>query len=93
LAGARQRKCRAALEREPGIRKFDMTDIIQSTTGRNSLATAPLVYIYDGRECVGFILARGKTDYEAFDPNNNSVGIFETQPRATNALLIKEGRA
>jgi hypothetical protein len=42
--------------------------------------TAPLAYVYDGRECLGHVLSRGK-----------SVGIFGTQHQAANALLVREG--
>ena len=51
----------------------------------------PMVSVYDGQQCLGHVLARGKTGYEAFDPNDESVGIFETQRQAANALLVKEG--
>jgi len=54
--------------------------------------TMPLAYVYDGRQCLGHVLARGPAGFEAFDANDTSVGIFETQRQAANALLIKEGR-
>ena len=50
--------------------------------------TAPLSYIYDGRECLGFVLARGKLGFEAMDREGKSLGIFDTQRQAANALLI-----
>ena len=53
--------------------------------------TTPLVSIYDGRECLGHVLSRGPKGFEAFDRDDQSVGIFETQRQAANALLIKEG--
>jgi hypothetical protein len=49
-------------------------------------APTPLVSVCDGRECVGFILARGKTGYEAFDRDQRSVGTFKTQHEAAAAL-------
>ena len=57
-----------------------------------SSAPSPLSYVYDGQQCVGHVLSRGKAGFEAFDPNDISLGIFETQRQAANALLIKEGR-
>jgi hypothetical protein len=54
--------------------------------GGNSLA-----YVYDGRECLGHVLGRGKLGFEALDRDDKSIGIFETQRQAANALLIKEG--
>jgi hypothetical protein len=47
--------------------------------------------VTDGREAIGHIIARGRLGFEAFDPNNKSVGIFETQSQAANALLIEDG--
>jgi len=68
---------------------------IPRSSRRNSSDSAnikpSMLSVYDGRECCGFVLARGKLGYEAFDPNDKSIGIFETQRRAANALLIKEG--
>jgi hypothetical protein len=53
--------------------------------------TAPLVSVYDGQQCLGHVLARGKAGYEAFDRDDKSLGFSETQRQAANALLIKEG--
>jgi hypothetical protein len=33
-------------------------------------ATTPMVSVYDGRACLGFILARGRADFEAFDSSH-----------------------
>ena len=61
---------------------------------KGGIATVPIevhiACVYDGRQCLGHVLARGKTGYEAFDPNDKSLGIFDTQRQAANALLIKE---
>jgi len=56
----------------------------------SSPPTTPLVSIYDGRECLGHVLARGKAGYEAFDRDDKPVGIFETQRQAANALALVE---
>jgi len=50
----------------------------------------PMVSVYDGQQCLGHVLARGKAGYEAFDPNETSIGVFDTQRQAANALLVKE---
>jgi hypothetical protein len=47
--------------------------------------------IMAGDGCVGFILARGPTGFEAFDGDDKSLGLFPTQRQAANALLITEG--
>jgi hypothetical protein len=52
---------------------------------RNNAAT-PLVSVYDGRDCIGFIFSRGKIGFEAFDHNDRSIGIFPTQSEAANAI-------
>ena len=49
-------------------------------------SSTPMMGVYDGRECVGFILARGKTGFEAFDRDQRSVGTFKTQHEAAAAL-------
>jgi len=53
-------------------------------------APTPLVSVYDGRECVGFILARGKTGFEAFDSEERSIGVYPTQGEAANAIPNNE---
>jgi hypothetical protein len=42
--------------------------------------TTPLVSLYDGRECIGFVLARGR------DRDERSLGIYPTQREAAAAL-------
>jgi hypothetical protein len=37
-------------------------------TARSGLP--PMVSVYDGRACLGFILARGRADFEAFDSSH-----------------------
>jgi hypothetical protein len=58
--------------------------------GKAAAPTAPLAYVYDGRQCLGHVIARNKLGFEAFDGDEQSVGIFETQRQAANALLIEE---
>jgi hypothetical protein len=49
-------------------------------------STAPMISVYDGRECVGFVIARGKLGFEAFDRNERSVGTYSTQREAVAAI-------
>jgi hypothetical protein len=42
--------------------------------------------VYVGQYCLGFILARGKTGFEAFDRNEKSIGLFPTQRAAADAI-------
>jgi hypothetical protein len=50
-----------------------------------------LAYVYDGQQCLGHVLSRGPNGFEAFDSDDKSLGVFETQRQAANALLIQEG--
>jgi hypothetical protein len=42
--------------------------------------------IYSGRQCVGFVLKRGHTGYEAFDSDEQSLGVFKTPSEAAAAV-------
>jgi hypothetical protein len=47
--------------------------------------STPLISIYDGRACVGFVLARGPRGFEAFGSDaETSLGTFKTQAQAIN---------
>jgi hypothetical protein len=50
-------------------------------------ALAPMVSVYDGRQCVGFILPRGKRGFEAFDCDERSLGVFKDQREAADAIM------
>jgi hypothetical protein len=56
-------------------------------------ALASLSYVYDGRRCLGHIIARGKTGFEAFDADDKSVGLFPSQRAAADALTQARGHA
>jgi hypothetical protein len=53
---------------------------------------SPLASVYDGRDCIGFILSRGKIGFEALDQDERSIGIFPTQREAANAISDDEGQ-
>jgi hypothetical protein len=46
----------------------------------------PMVSVYDGRICRGFVIARGKLGFEAFDVDQCSLGIFPNQKGAADAI-------
>jgi hypothetical protein len=48
---------------------------------------SPLSYVCDGRECIGFIFARGKLGFEAIDRDERSLGFFQTQREAATAIM------
>jgi hypothetical protein len=49
--------------------------------------TSPLLSVYDGQQCVGFVYARGRTGFEAFTAAQQSLGIFATQREAVTAVM------
>jgi hypothetical protein len=66
-----------------------MREIPEPLRSRNSLpqkSAAPMLSIYDGQRCIGFILKRGKAGVEAFDANCTSLGVFATEPAAADAV-------
>jgi hypothetical protein len=46
-----------------------------------------MAYVYDGRACVGFVLARGRAGFEAFDREQVSLGVFKTAAAAANVAF------
>jgi hypothetical protein len=50
-------------------------------TTDKSLSAAQLVFVYDGRECCGFVLSRGPRGFEALTGSSGeqSLGLFESQ--------------
>jgi hypothetical protein len=48
---------------------------------------SPLSYMTDGREAIGHIIARGRLGFEAFDREEVSLGTFNTQAAAANAVF------
>jgi hypothetical protein len=52
---------------------------------------SPMAYVYDGREALGQVIARGKAGFEAFDADDKSVGLFPSQREAANAVITNAG--
>jgi hypothetical protein len=50
----------------------------------------PLTYVHDSRDCLGFILARGKLGFEAIDRDERSLGFFQTQREAATAVMREQ---
>jgi hypothetical protein len=57
------------------------------------IAISPLAYVYNGRECLGFVLARGKLGFEALDREGHSRGLFSTQREAAIEIGRLRARA
>jgi hypothetical protein len=45
-----------------------------------------MLSIYDGQQCIGFVLARGPAGVEAFDAASESLGCFKTEDEAATAV-------
>jgi hypothetical protein len=46
-----------------------------------------LVPVLAGKQCLGHILRRGVTGFEAFDVDDRSLGVFATQRAAADAIF------
>ena len=44
-------------------------------------------YVYDGKQCRGFVISRGKLGREAFTREEISLGIFKTAAAAANGVF------
>jgi hypothetical protein len=47
-------------------------------------SSVSMLSVYDGRECIGFILSRGKLGFEAFDSNQQTLGTFPNEKEAAD---------
>jgi hypothetical protein len=45
-----------------------------------------MVSVYDGRDCLGFIIRRGVKGFEAFSANEESLGLFLNECDALDAV-------
>jgi hypothetical protein len=45
-----------------------------------------MISIYSGRECLGHVIARGKSGFQAFDVDDRSLGMFRTRAEAVVAV-------
>jgi hypothetical protein len=70
------------------MRKQSMSSIAPDRGGRNSLA-----YVYDGQQCLGHVLARGKTGFDAFDRDDKCLGVFPTSAPGRERAAHRGGRA
>jgi hypothetical protein len=53
--------------------------------------TVPMLSVYEGQRCVGFLLRRGRMGFEAFDAAERSCGIFIQLGDAANAVMSRIG--
>jgi hypothetical protein len=48
--------------------------------------TAPMLSVCAGQVCIGHILRRGKTGFEAYDADDKLIGTFDSQSNAAAAI-------
>jgi hypothetical protein len=56
---------------------------VSSTRDRTA---TPMLSVYSGRDCIGFVLVRGRSGYEALDASQASLGTFPTQEAAIHRI-------
>jgi hypothetical protein len=50
--------------------------------------------IHDAKQrCIGFVMARGRTGFEAFDADERGLGRFPTSQDAVDAVLVAAERS
>jgi hypothetical protein len=45
--------------------------------------------VFDGRQCCGHVLSRGKLGFEAVDADDCSLGVFPTAEAAARAIMTR----
>jgi hypothetical protein len=50
--------------------------------------TTSMQAVHDGRRCIGFIMKRGRTGFEAFDADEKSLGLYPSSQDAADAVLV-----
>jgi hypothetical protein len=49
-------------------------------------APPPMVWVYGGQNCIGFVVWRGKRGVEAFSTSDGSLGVFKSRGEAAVAI-------
>ena len=57
-----------------------------------SATTALLISVFDGRQCLGHVLGRGRAGFEAFSGEDVSLGLFANQKDAIAAINEATGK-
>ena len=58
----------------------------ERSASANTSAPAAMISIFDGRTCIGHVLGRGRTGFEAYDAEQRSLGTFASQQAAVDAI-------
>jgi hypothetical protein len=52
-----------------------------------STYTTSIWPVQDGRRCIGFVMKRGRTGFQAYDDGEKSLGLFPTAQDGVDAVL------
>jgi hypothetical protein len=58
----------------------------QRSHAMTSTTSAPMVTVTSGRDVLGFIIARGPRGYEAYSPDEVSLGLYPSRVEAADAI-------
>ena len=56
------------------------------TDEKERSAASALLSVFDGRQCIWHVLGRGRAGFEAFNNKDVSLGMFESQRAAIDAV-------
>jgi hypothetical protein len=56
----------------------------------NGSTPRPMLWVVTDEGCIGFILCRGKVGYEALRKDGSSLGVFQTQKQAADAIYAND---
>jgi hypothetical protein len=77
---------------EPGIDKTgpdNSSYIVPASAPQRP--SAPMVSVYDGRRCIGFVLTAGRQGFQAFDADEVAIGLFPSMRDAVAAVSARAG--
>ena len=77
--GSGAQRCAQAGEREHHI------DSAAGTAAKTR--SSPLLSVYEGQRCIGFVSSRGKVGFEALDTEERSLGVYATPREAAAAIM------
>jgi hypothetical protein len=55
-------------------------------SARSTDKSSIMVSVFDGRDCIGFVISRGKAGCEPFNADQKSIGLFSSEADAVAAL-------
>jgi hypothetical protein len=60
---------------------------VQSPTPKRKTEHSPaMVSVYYDQRYIGYVLTRGREEFEAYDHNKQTLGVFKTEDEAATAI-------